>query len=824
MKKFLLLLLFSVLISCSSDKEKVGNLIDFIPENAALIVRSNSIKTLETDLKNNTFLTNFSKTSLYTYLTEDILHTRYLNPVSEILIAFSRENDSSFNYTFITRQHPELFLLDSLKDKKIETLTYDDYSFQKITTDDGILFSTTTDSVFIASSSEAQLKNLLLKNTSEKKKNKENTFEKLYGTGSANALTVFVNGKEFPEMFSQFFPNTATQIQNFATWMAIDTHIFPDEIKINGIAIAQDTLPQLLEIFKGSIPQKNEIARVTPTSVSGFVSYTYDDYEVISKNLEVFQKKADTLPQNNSLFQSLNEIGVSFKENEKIVALHAIDGSITEEFLFALGNEFSEFRGITIKTLTDPTIFNRAFHLLITETKPKYFAQLEDFFVFTENENTLQDIITDYLNGTALANQPYYEAHTAEISSESSILFVALHDNLKNEVADMTSSKDATSINNLKFNRNPMSAIQFVYDNNFAHINGIIKETQNSQASTGVSQAFAITLENTLLTNPQLVTNHLTKGKDIVVQDVTNKLYLISSGGRVLWNKQLDGPVLGKIEQVDLVKNGRLQLAFATNKTFYVLDRNGKEVSPFPLKFRDEITQPLAVFDYDNNRDYRFIITQSRDILMYDGKGKSVSGFSFKKAGSKVVLAPKHLRIAAKDYIVIAEENGKLNILHRTGASRINVNSKFKFGESEVYNEDGNFVFITSENAKVIINTDGKVSTQKLNVSAKLVWEIVGKTKVTLEDNILRINNNRVELPFGLYTKPKISISNQRVLISITDLQQQRTYVYNSLGELLPNFPVYGTSVMDIGDATNNGRPNGVVKGEDNGVVLYELN
>ncbi|MBA3985400.1 MAG: hypothetical protein H0X63_02225 [Flavobacteriales bacterium] len=823
MNKFLLLLLFSILISCSSDKEKVGKLTDFIPENAALIVRSNSIKTLETDLKNNTFLNNFSKTSLYSYLSDDILHTRYLNPISEVLIAFNMENDSSYLYTFITRQHPKLFLLDSLKDKKIETLTYEDFSIQKVTTDEGILFSNSTDSVFIASSSEAQLKSILTKN-SERKGNKGATLEKIYGIGSRNALTIFVNGKKFPDMFSGFFPNATTQIQNFTSWMALDIHVNPDEIKVNGIAIAQDTIPQLLEVFKGTVPQKNEIARVTPTSASGFVSYTYNDYEVLSKNLEIFQKSSDTLPKNIALFQSLNEIGVSFKENEKIVALHAIDGSITEEFLYALESDHTEFRDISIKTLSDSGIFNRAFHPLITGTKPKYFAQLEDFFVFTENENTLQDIITDYLNGTALANQPFYEAHTAEISSESSILFVALHNNLKNDVAGMASSKNATSIKDLKFNKNPMSAIQFVYDTNFAHINGILKETQSSQASTGVSQAFAITLENTLLTNPQLVTNHLTKGKDIVVQDVTNKLYLISSGGRVLWNKQLDGPVLGKIEQVDVLKNGRLQLAFATNKTFYILDRDGAEVAPFPLKFKDAVTQPLAVFDYDNNRDYRFIITQERDIFMYDSKGKSMSGFTFKKAGSKVILPPKHLRIAAKDYIVIAEENGKLNLLHRTGASRINVNTKFKFGESEVYQEDGNFVFITSENAKVTINKDGKVSTQNLNASAKLVWEIVGKNKVTLEDNILRINNNRVELPFGLYTKPKISISNQRVLISITDLQQQRTYVYNSLGELLPNFPVYGTSAMDMGDATNNGKPNGVVKGEDNGVVLYELN
>jgi hypothetical protein len=310
-----------------------------------------------------------------------------------------------------------------------------------------------------------------------------------------------------------------------------------------------------------------------------------------------------------------------------------------------------------------------------------------------------------------------------------------------------------------------------------------------------------------------------------VVQDVANKLYLIASNGRVQWTKQLDGAILGEVQEVDLLRNGRIQLAFTTKNTFYILDRNGNEVKPFPLKFRDDITQPLAVFDYDNNRTYRFVITQGSEILMYDNSGKRVSGFTFTKAGSRIVLPPKHLRISNRDYLLFAEQSGKLNILHRTGQSRINVNDKFKFGESAIYNEDNQFVFITSEDEKISIDQNGKVNKQKLNSSSgNVVWEILGNTKATLDDNILRINNQKVELPFGIYTTPKISVSNRRILISVTDLQQQRTYVYNSLGELLSNFPVYGTSIMEFGDANNNNRPNGIVKGGEKEVVLYEVN
>ena len=54
----------------------------------------------------------------------------------------------------------------------------------------------------------------------------------------------------------------------------------------------------------------------------------------------------------------------------------------------------------------------------------------------------------------------------------------------------------------------------------------------------------------------------------------------------------------------------------------------GKNVDQFPLMFKDEITQPLAVFDYDKQRNYRFLITQNKNLLMYDSKGKAVKDLS----------------------------------------------------------------------------------------------------------------------------------------------------------------------------------------------------
>ena len=50
-----------------------------------------------------------------------------------------------------------------------------------------------------------------------------------------------------------------------------------------------------------------------------------------------------------------------------------------------------------------------------------------------------------------------------------------------------------------------------------------------------------------------------------------------------------------------------------------------------------------------------------------------------------------------KDYIVIAEKNGHLNILHRTGKVRVPLSKKFEFSEIPIEEEGSSFVVITKE-------------------------------------------------------------------------------------------------------------------------------
>ncbi|MEH6407622.1 MAG: ribonuclease HII, partial [Leeuwenhoekiella sp.] len=333
-----------------------------------------------------------------------------------------------------------------------------------------------------------------------------------------------------------------------------------------------------------------------------------------------------------------------------------------------------------------------------------------------------------------------------------------------------------------------------------------------------------VKLSNNLANAPQLVKNYRTKGMDIVVQDIDHILYLISNEGKILWKKQLKSAILGKVNQVDLYRNGRLQLAFATSDHFYILDRNGNEVAPFPLAFKDDVTQPLSVFDYDGNRNYRFVITQGENLLMYNRDANIVTGFNFTKANHDIVFPPKHIRISGKDYIIVQEQDGTLNILGRTGKTRIPVNEKFDFGDYPLFESKTGFVLYDKEGNKFEIAQNGKISTTKKSVNTDYLAAVEGQNQATLSNNILKINNKENELDFGLYNGLTIVKAGKDNYVTLTDEQAKRLFVFDAKGNMLPNFPVYGNSEASLGLLERNKSLGFVVKGESDTVLIYRIN
>ncbi len=799
------LFLFSFFISCDPAPSKLKALSDFIPKNPSVVFSINDFEALKSDLKNNSFLSNLKNAQAYSYLKNKEIF-KYLHPNSKSVLCISEGNDEPA-FTFMTKLSKDLFNLDSIADHTIENSSFNSFTFQKVIINKQAIFITVEDSIFFASNSEKTLANIL----SDKNENNA-IFKKITALSNQQDLTAFIPANEI----------LANQLLfNFGSWAALNIEVLPDALTASGVVLTNDSVPQLISVFKGLNPQQNEIAKVTPTNAHTVVSLTFDDFALFQNNLQNFRGIKSIKDEETILFEAVNEVSkISFSKGNAII-LKSIDPQLTNEALQNFSSPKTPFKGIMIHRFNEPNLFVNHFLTFTNRTAPKEVFILDNFFIFSENEEVTQNIINSYLLNNCLSSTSYYKEALSQLSDESSLLVMKLNGDYSEAISTLLKTEIAI----VSFKKYPIAILQFNYDRDFAHVNFVCKEasTSNSKKVAGkVTQINSIQLENELLNDPTFFSNHRTGGKDIVVQDVTNKMYFISSGGKILWTKKLKNPILGKIEEVDLLRNGKKQLAFTTKNNFYILDRTGRAIAPFPKKFRDEITQGISVFDYDNNRKYRFVITQGKEPLMLDGKGKKVKGFKFKKTKSNIVFPPQHFRIKSKDYIIIAEENGKLNILSRIGKPRVTVSKTFDFSNTPITLEKSKLVVINKDNSKNSVGLDGKTITNKLKVTS-YHFTVKGKTKVTLDDNLMRINGVLIELPFGIYTAPTISIVNSKTYISITETQENKVYVYNKSGNLLSGFPVYGTSIVNLGDLTKNGKTNFLVKGAAKNILLYEI-
>jgi len=803
-------LLLLILFSCNKDNSNRSELIDFVPQNTHTIIKTSGFVSFKSSLNNNDLYQLISKSDYFNRLNSRFDFFDDFKPDGNALICFSKDKNDSTQYSVITKYNDLIFNTDSLPNYVEETLIYKNKTITKHLIDKPF-YSTINDSVLFISSS------LKLTEASTIKLPIDLELKKLYNTTDKEKNTSIILNNNVNTTVNSFFLNDSINSENFTNYMSVDIDLSQNEILLNGITKATDSSESLINVFKNTIPQKNELATITPSNSEGFLSFTFDDFNEFNQNLLKFNKE-DSIVSNTTLFDNIIEAGVIYEETEAAVVLNSIDIIATKDALLSEQSLATTFRQIDIYNFSNPELFSQTLHPFITFNNASKYCVIDNFFVFSDTIETLQNIISSHQNKSTISERDYFKEIQKELSNQSSLITVLNNIALKKVLNKNLDETLKTSLDMYK-----VSALQFVYDNDFAHVNAVIRKDKVKGSEHSISEVLNIKLDSDLLTNPQLVTNHYSKEKEIVVQDINNNLYLISNKGKILWKKQLNGQVLGKIEQVDLYKNGRLQLIFGTPHRMYVIDRNGNNVAPFPGIFNDEITQPLSVFDYDNRKNYRIVVIQGKHVLMYNSLAQIVKGFTFKTADENIIQQPQHFRIGRKDYITIKTEK-QLHILDRTGKTRVNPKTSKIYSSQMVYFYNNKFTTTSKAGELISIDTKGNLATQNLNLTEQHHIDATSKTLVTLHENKLKIKSRTIELDYGTYTKPKIFYINDKIYVTITDLQAQKIYLYDSQAKLISNFPVYGNSIITLDNIDSDNNLEFVVKGEDNSILVYKIN
>ena len=561
-------------------------------------------------------------------------------------------------------------------------------------------------------------------------------------------------------------------LPNIKPWVAFDLFLEENNVRLSGIALIDQ---KEADVMTQTQPYQNNTLALLPARSLDVMAYTFDDADKLSPN--------DSLSQEPPFKTSINGVAFVKTLDGQIAVASSFDVDETIQQLPVLLEDFQY--NFPLYEL-NPEVPLHFFTTFIKDFIPRYAGVYEKQIVFAKSKDLVLSAINDMQRGNVLsANKSF---HLLEENSASNVTLT--------RIANLYDQASVSSKHPMIAEQYRWALFQVTPQNDFYVLNFVSERQTENSVSDEMRERFRLTVDDRIVTPPTLLLNHRTKRLEIAVQDASNDLYLIGNNGSLLWKKHLDGKIQSPIYQVDLFKNGFLQMAFSTEKSIWVIDRNGNEVAPFPIKYKDEIT-PLEVFDYEGNREYRFLVATNNMLHLLDRKGTPVKGF-FQRTNGKPLFTPKHYRFNDKDYLVYPTDNGIFNIMHRNGEVRIMVKDRYAFSNNPPVLWNNQFMFTTQEGYAIAIDEKGGIRKEKKQLADDFYWGGNKHILVALSGNVLSIGAKKVNLLEGKYTRPKQFRIRGVNYVSVTDTQTQKAFLYDEKGNLVKDFPVESISVIDI--------------------------
>ncbi len=696
-----------------------------------------------------------------------------------------------------------------------------------------------------------------------------------------------LNGKtkesvnEFGEVLRTNFKREVQEIRNYASWSELDMTFDDDKISLNGISAVDDSLNHFLSVFNGQAAEYWQADKWLPKNTSFFIGFTFSERKLFFKNLEKYFELSSSYFEREGHIKKIEErfrvdtrnTLRSLVKNQVVAAITSVPAQ-TENMstLFIVNNdtrnnskalfenliknhaksikvEFSTLHssfkaddGINylIYKFPYPSLPGIWLGKLFRFSKANYATFYDNKLVFGSSQETLQKYLNDMIRESTLYVSPGYSDYRKAIENRANInayLNVNRSFALNNTLLNNDISK-AFETNEDVFRKFDAVGWQVVCEKNIFF--NSINLTCSARPKVEERASWHSNIDARLAMKPQIVVNHQNKAtKEIIVQDVNKRLHLIAADGQIVWSAKIQGEILGKIHQIDYYRNGRLQYLFNTKEKLYLIDRNGSKVANFPVILKSPASNGVNVFDYDNNRKYRyFVACENRKVYAYDHEGKIISGWKFGETASLVANPVQHFRVNNKDYIVFKDRT-KVYIQNRQGQTRVDCEAKFENSKNPlVLNLNGIPKIVgTDITGKVYyLYFDGKFTEKEVDkfsenhfftlsdINGNGVPDFVfvdGKRLSVLDENGNKLFSEKFDntLTYGANLYP---FSAKQKKIGITDVEDDRIYLYDAAGKLQPGFPLKGNSEFSIGELSN-GQLSLVVGSEEGNLLNYVI-
>ena len=703
------------------------------------------------------------------------------------------------------------------------------------------------------SSSEA----LIYQSISQLEKNtsllQDKDFTKLNNTISPYSnLHIYLQTKSLSRILQYYFTsegiNQWNNIYANNNWYELDILSKPNSIMLSGLAIGN--IDSINNNFNKSAALKS--INLIPNSVNKITYNTIKSpEEFIEQNSTIDINIIDNFCSCNSReilssilakelvlidANSLNQIAILEKS-----AIH----NVSDQLKKLSGNDSLVHN---ILNFDINKISNSSFLKLLGLNMPnKDVWYLEnDNFIIIASENKLQQLIFDLKKRERLdIKSNFYNFFEEKMLKYFSKGIYWSSNEILNSLAKNVKKNYSIPINELKKSINKFDGISWQESITSSGIkyNSIISSIgQFSDKNSSILWEIAL---DSIASGPQFLKNHRTKTLEILVQTEDNYIHLISATGKTKWSKKLNGKIIGKIKQIDIYNNSKWQMVLNTKSKIYVIDINGENVANFPIELKAEATNSVSIFDYENNKDYRFLIcTKDKKIYNFNENAKQVKGWNNFVLDNILESEITHFTIAGKDYLIAIDIKGTVKVLNRRGEIRYKPNDKCKIAlnntsyklkksstieKTQIYFIDSmskiNIISLDGENKEILLDSSNLSKTSNIKFGNMFSNKLVNY--ISSNDDNINVYGIDKELsftesfPFKIESNFKeIGAKNKYLLIS--DNKNEKIIVFDSEFNITSIDTEKGSINSNSADINKDGLDD-IVTITKNGIIVYSI-
>lgn len=329
-----------------------------------------------------------------------------------------------------------------------------------------------------------------------------------------------------------------------------------------------------------------------------------------------------------------------------------------------------------------------------------------------------------------------------------------------------------------------------------------------------------------------------------LVQDQSGQMHCLGQNGQIRWQQPLLGQIIGSIALARSERGAPPAYAFATSGQLHFMNGNGQYLSGFPLQLPTGASSPLLLAELEGPAVLALVVAGTDGhIYAYDKQGNPMPGWAPNALLDTLVRLPmSHAQHDGKDYFLALTEKGSLYTFQRSGELRLPPIALGSHFQSPPYIKVGGqqqrIALGDVQGFAYAINLQGQHFRLQLLPSSKgnakfRFAQLLGDERhdyIAWDENRLSVHyyEGQVFKQHLDYRLPApadeafVLDINGKPCLGWLSRQQQRIYLLDEQGQLMPGFPIAGHTLPTAKPLSSNATL--LLCGYGDSLYAYRLN